>query len=52
MGGMLEGWGCSVGGIKGEKLGNCNSIINKKYFKKPKIVLDVQATAIRQEEEI
>ena len=35
MGGMLEGVGCRVEWDKGEeKMDNCNSIINKIYFKK------------------
>ena len=34
-GGMSEGWGVQGGGgIMGENWENCNSIINKKYFKK------------------
>ena len=35
---MLEGWGVQGRGrIKGENWENCNSIINKIYFKKSKL---------------
>ena len=35
---MLEGWVCrEEGGQRGESCKNCNSIINKKYFKKENV---------------